>query len=80
MEAGGVPGRDPPDRVETLDESARTRVTRLHFSGRSVVRKEVLEPAGERPLQHELAMLERLRAVKTPQEVDSVRPFHVDGD
>ncbi|MCU1661811.1 MAG: serine/threonine protein kinase, partial [Pseudonocardia sp.] len=65
MAAGKVlSGRDPPDRVETLHESARTRVTRLYFSGCSVVRKEALEPAAERPLQHELAMLERLRGVE----------------
>jgi hypothetical protein len=44
-------------------ESARTRVTRLFFAGRTVVRKELLGPDAARRLQHELAILERLRGV-----------------
>jgi hypothetical protein len=65
--AGGVrregPKRDPPVRAEVLQESARTRVTRLFFDGRTVIRKEPLGPDAPRRLQHELAILERLRGV-----------------
>src|SRR6476469_692919 len=65
--AGGVrperPERDPPVRAEVLNESARTRVTRLFLPGRTVIRKEPLGPDAPRRLQHELAILERLRGV-----------------
>jgi signal transduction histidine kinase len=44
-------------------ESVRTRVTRLFFAGRTVVRKEPLGPDAARRLQHELAILERLRSL-----------------
>ena len=65
MGAGGVlPGRDPPDRAEVVHESTRTRVTRLFFAGRTVIRKEPLGPDADRRLQHEAAVLERLRGVK----------------
>jgi serine/threonine protein kinase len=65
MGAGGpVPGRDPPARAEMLlHESARTRVTRLVFPGRTVIRKEPRGPDAERRLRHEVAMLRRLRGV-----------------
>src|SRR5690242_15480661 len=65
MGAGGaLPGRDPPARAEMLlHESARTRVTRLVFPGRTVVRKEPLGPDAQRRLRHERAMLQRLRGV-----------------
>src|SRR6266511_5533690 len=63
MGAGAVPGRDPPVRTELVRESARTRVTRLFVAGRTVVRKEPLGPDAARRLQHELAILERLRGV-----------------
>jgi signal transduction histidine kinase len=63
MGAGAVPGRDPPVRTELVRESARTRVTRLFFAGRTVVHKEPLGPDAARRLQHELAILERLRGV-----------------
>src|SRR5208337_5213336 len=33
-----LPGGDPPDRAEVVHESARTRVTRLFFGGRTVIR------------------------------------------
>jgi signal transduction histidine kinase len=65
MGAGGVlRGRDPPVRAEAVHESERTRVTRLFFAGRTVIRKEPLGPDGERRLRHEVAMLERLRGVE----------------
>jgi signal transduction histidine kinase len=64
MRAGGVvPGRDPPVRAEIVHESGRTRVTRLFFADRTVIRKEPLGPDAERRLRHEAAMLERLRGV-----------------
>jgi len=40
METSGVlPSRDPPDSVEVLYASERTRVTRLFVAGRTVIRK-----------------------------------------
>jgi serine/threonine protein kinase len=64
MGVGGMPpDHGPPVRAELLHESGRTRVTRLFFPGRSVVRKEPLGPDADRRLQHELAILERLRGV-----------------
>jgi hypothetical protein len=45
MEASGVrPGPDPFLRAESVHFSARTRITRLFFSGRTVIRKESLGP------------------------------------
>src|SRR3954451_11172290 len=75
MGGGGVlPARDPPVRAEILRESERTRVTRLFFPGRTVIRKEPLGPDVERRLRHELAMLERLRGVEgVAQLVDAPR-------
>jgi signal transduction histidine kinase len=61
MGAGAVPGRDPPVRAETVHESERTRVTRLFFTGSTVIRKEPLGQDADRRLRHELAILERLR-------------------
>jgi hypothetical protein len=63
MGADAVQGRDPPVRTELVRESARTRVTRLFLAGRTVVRKEPLGRDAARRLQHELAILERLRGV-----------------
>src|SRR5262245_27433714 len=70
----GEHGRDPSVRTETVHKSERTRVTRLVFAGRSVVRKEPLGPDAQRRLRHELAFLERLggvdgvaRLVEAPQ-------------
>ena len=65
MGSGGMlPGRDPPARAEVVHESERTRVTRLFFAGRTVIRKEPLGPDAERRLRHEKAILERLRGVE----------------
>src|SRR4051812_20440889 len=59
-----VPGRDSPARAEMLlHESARTRVTRLVFPERTVIRKEPQGPDAERRLRQEVAMLQRLRGV-----------------
>jgi signal transduction histidine kinase len=64
MGAGGaLPGRDPPGRAEIVHQSGCTRVTRLFLTGGTVIRKEPLEPSGERRVRHEVAMLERLRGV-----------------
>jgi signal transduction histidine kinase len=64
MGTGGVlPDRGPPVRAEMVHESERTRVTRLFFPGRTVIRKEPLGPGAEGRLRHETAMLERLRGV-----------------
>ena len=64
MGAGGVlPDRDPSAGAVLVKESDRSRVTRLRFAGRTVIRKEPLGPDGERRLRQELAMLERLRGV-----------------
>src|SRR3954452_6589929 len=74
MEAGVVPSRDPPVRTELVRESAGTRVTRLFLGGRTVVREEPWGPDGARRLQHELAILERLRGViGVPQLVEAPR-------
>jgi hypothetical protein len=52
---------DPPRRNELVYESERVRVTRLFLAGGTVIRKQLLgRDAGIR-LQHELAILERLR-------------------
>jgi len=57
-----------------LQKSARTRVTRLVFPGRTVICKEPLGPEAERRLRHEVAMLERLRGVEgVAQLVDAPR-------
>jgi signal transduction histidine kinase/predicted ATPase len=75
MAAGGaLPAGDPPVRTEVLYKSERTRVTRLFCAGRTIIRKEPLGPDAQRRLQHELAMLERLRGVAgVAQLVDAPR-------
>jgi len=55
--------QDPPLRAELVHESARSRVTRLFVAGGTIVRKEPLGADRERRLEHEVAMLERLRGV-----------------
>jgi serine/threonine protein kinase len=58
MRAGGVlPGRGPPVRAEVLHESETMRVTRLFLPGRTVIRKEPLEPDAQRRLRHERVVL-----------------------
>jgi hypothetical protein len=53
--------RHLPARTEVVHASERTRVTRLLLAGCTVIRKEPLGEDAQRRLQHELAMLERLR-------------------
>ena len=48
---------------EIVHDSERTRVTRLWFSGCTVIRKEPLGSDAQRRLQHEMAILQRLRGV-----------------
>ncbi len=61
--AGALLGPAEPVRTEIVHASGRTRVTRLFFAGRTVIRKEPLGPDAARRLQHEAAMLARLRGV-----------------
>ncbi|HTQ67797.1 MAG TPA: AAA family ATPase [Solirubrobacteraceae bacterium] len=58
-----LPDGDPPARAEIVHESERSRVTRLFFSGRTVICKEPLGPYAHQRLRHEVAMLKRLRGV-----------------
>jgi hypothetical protein len=69
VQGGFLPAQDVPVGAEVLHESERTRVTRLFFPGRTVVRKEPLGPDARRRLEHELAMLERLRGVVAVAQV-----------
>src|SRR3954465_11185972 len=50
-------------RTELLRGHGRTRVTRLFFGNRTVIRKEPLGSDAEARLAHEAAILERLRGV-----------------
>src|SRR6201996_2244826 len=66
MEASGSGmrlGPDPFPRAEIVHCSEGTRITRLFLPARTVIRKEPLGPDAERRVQHEVAMLERLRGV-----------------
>src|SRR3954454_21506312 len=63
MGAGPVPGAEPPLRVEAVRETARTRITRLVFADRTVIRKQTLGPDTDRRLRREAALLERVRGV-----------------
>ena len=76
MASGGVsPGPDPPVRVEIVNQSEDTRVTRLFFPEATVIRKEPLGPYAERRLRHELAMLERLRGVAGIAQLAEAQPY-----
>jgi signal transduction histidine kinase len=76
MGSGGVlGGRDPPVRAEIVHQSERTRVTRLFFAGRTVIRKEPLGPDAQRRLRHELVMLERLRGVEGVVQLGEAPPY-----
>src|ERR1700733_985994 len=69
------PGPDPSVRVEVVDFSERTRVTRLFLAGRTVIRKEPLGPDAERRVRHEVAMLERLRGVAGVAQLAEERQY-----
>src|SRR6187551_1060862 len=74
MDAGDVPGEDPPLRIEAVREGAQTQVTRLYFPGRTVIRKQLLGPDAERRLRREVGILQRLRGVEgVTQLVDRPR-------
>src|SRR5271166_973273 len=62
-EGAVLPDRDLPVRAEIVHENERIRVTRVFSSGRTVILKEPLGPDAARRLQHEVAILERLRGV-----------------
>src|SRR3954454_17641634 len=63
MGASPVPGAQPPPLVETVRETARTRIMRLVFADRTVIRKQPLGPDTDRRLRREAALLERVRGV-----------------
>ena len=67
--------RDAPARTEVLHASERTRVTRLFLPGRTVIRKEPLGADAQRRLQHELAMLERLRGAMGIAQLADAPPY-----
>ena len=58
-----LPDRGPPVRAEIVHSSERTRVTRLFLSGHTVICKELLGPDAQGRLQHEVAMLQRVRGL-----------------
>ena len=60
--AGGVPP-DPVQGAEPVHVATRTQVTRLSVGGTQVVRKQPLGPDARQRLEHERAMLKRLRGV-----------------
>ena len=57
----GTGGWVSPRRAEIVYESERTRVTRLFYRDRTLIRKEPLGPDAERRLEHETAVLTGLR-------------------
>ena len=75
-------GRNPAGPAVIVHEAPDSRVTRLVVAGQSLIRKEPLGPDGDRRLQHEEAMLRRLRGVtgvaqlaeKVLAETSSARP------
>jgi signal transduction histidine kinase len=69
-----APDRDPPARTQVLIASERTRVTRVFLPGRTAIRKEPLGSDAQRRLQHELAMLERLRGATGLAQLADVPP------
>src|SRR3954454_2988899 len=74
MGAGPVPGAEPPLRVEVVRETARTRITRLVFADRTVIRKQPLGPGTDRRPRRGTALLERIGGVEgVAQLVDCPR-------
>ena len=61
--AGGVPP-DPAQGAELVHVATRTQVTRLSVGDTQVVRKQPLGPDARQRLEHERAMLKRLRGVR----------------
>ena len=66
-------GVDPPVRFAVVHESARTRVTRLSRSDRTLIVKEPLGPEAGSRLRHETTILERLRGAAGTQPQDDIR-------
>ncbi len=62
-EGAGLPDGGSPVRGEVVHLSERTRVTRHFLSGRTVICKEPLGPDAQGRLQHEVAMLQRVRGL-----------------
>jgi hypothetical protein len=61
--ASGVPP-DPAQGAELVHVATRTQVTRLSVGETQVVRKQPLGPDAQQRLEHERAMLKRLRGVR----------------
>ena len=61
--AGGVPP-DPAQGAALVHVATRTQVTRLSVGETQVVRKQPLGPDARQRLEHERAMLKRLRGVR----------------
>jgi signal transduction histidine kinase len=66
-------------RTKLVHESERTRVTRVHSPGRTLIHKKPLGPQAQWRLRHEVAMLERLDRVagvaqlaEAPREADAI--------
>src|SRR4051812_34038654 len=55
---------EPPAHTQVLHEDARTRISRLHFTEHTAIRKEPLGPDAAARLAHERAILERLHGVE----------------
>jgi signal transduction histidine kinase len=71
MELGAT---DTPTRTAGLRADGTTRITRLFFGSRTVIRKEPLGSGAEARLAHETAILERLRGAQgVAQLLDSPR-------
>jgi AAA ATPase domain/Protein kinase domain len=75
MSQGAIlPDRGPPVRTQVVHESRRTRITRLFFPERTLIRKEPLGPDAQRRLLHEVEMLQRLRGVDGVAHLVPARP------
>jgi len=59
-----LPDHGAPVRAESVHEGPRARVERLYLPGGTVIRKQPLGPEAQRRLEHEVAVLKRLRAVR----------------
>ena len=58
-----VPDRGPPVRAEIVPECESSRVTRLFFSDRTLIRRKPLGPDAQQRLRREVQTPQRLRGV-----------------
>ncbi|MET7395951.1 AAA family ATPase [Dactylosporangium sp. NPDC005572] len=61
-------------RAEVVHDSEHTRVTRVVAAGHALIRKEPLGPDAPRRVQHEAAMLQRLRGVPDVAQLVDAAP------